>query len=474
MAIINLLEAEDFVVDPPTPGSFIKSLMDIKNSDWSAEEMAEEVDKHTKSVLDELQAANKLGEFLLSKTKNGFPVIFALAWNCEVKTIALALERAKVLSPDIFAQVLSIKYNDKTFLESMRDGRGEELLALLNNTVIKLPTKQKAGSGGMSYGQFVYFLMKPNEVLTQEYKRDHPEKTDEEVERYLADASYQDIKSMQESVIYRVLNEKAKDGSIVDFLSAKSKKGFPLIFSLAYGFDHHIVELALELAYAVDKSSLEKLTSLTYDGKTIEGYLKGKKTLDRVISDVKDRVISDVKDNPVAVTPNEDSKDKSEEPLSVKTDDSSEEEVTPVKSYGRGGKAAVLLDKNGATFKFLPPPAEVRRIEAGLSHNSIRLQDFQDFIIKQANRDELELPDKLSVSKGNKVLQKAVEQAKEILDVYKKGKNPTGLTPRELLFLKRLEKYCFVSPDGLLFSIKKYNWLRKQRNFKQIVMDLFK
>ena len=40
MAIINLLEAEDFVVDPPTPGSFIKSLMDIKNSDWSAEEMS--------------------------------------------------------------------------------------------------------------------------------------------------------------------------------------------------------------------------------------------------------------------------------------------------------------------------------------------------------------------------------------------------------------------------------------------------
>jgi len=356
----------------------------------------------------------------------------------------------------------------------MRDGRGEELLALLNNTVIKLPTKQKAivnNSSSMSYGQFLYLLNNPAKMIAYEIKREHPQATDQQIEGYFAQSHPQDIQKEQERTVFRILEEKGADGSITNFLSARSKNGFPLLFSIAMHFDDNItiIVLALSIAYETDGSSLKKLTSLTYNGKTLDAYLKGNMTLDQIIKEVKgDIKPGEGKKEPIqtsAITSTWGDNDSSS---------SDEEEVTPVKSYGRGGKAAVLLDKNGANFKFLPPPAEVRRIEAGLSHNSIRLQDFQDFIIKQANRDELELPDKLSVSKGNKVLQKAVGQAKEILDVYKKGKNPTGLTPRELLFLKRLEKYCFVSPDGLLFSIKKYNWLRKQRNFKQIVMDLFK
>jgi hypothetical protein len=290
-----------------SPGKFVYTIMDLKNAKLPDAEFKDLIEKHITEVLNEIQKEGKLVDFLTSATNNGFPIILAVAYNCELRFVAEIMNRAKVLDPSVFSKILTVKYKDKNLMEVLGSKRAAELLSLLNG----IPVSSK--------------------IITPTAPSDKEEKA-----------------------------------------------------------------------------------------------------------------------NPL------------------------EEPINPPTAYGRGGKAAVLLDKNGTNFKFLPPPAEIRRIEAGLSHNSIRLQDFQDFIAHQVNRGELDLPDKLSVSQGNKLLKKAIEQAKEILGVYKKGKNQTGFTPRELLFLKRLEKYCYISPDGLLFSIKKYKWLKSQRNFKQIVMDLFK
>ncbi len=287
-----------------TPGKFVYEVMNLKNSQLPPPEFKSMMENHTDEVLNIVQSQNKLLEFLTSSTNNGFPLIFAIAYNCEVEYLAKVINRAKVLDPSAFSKIVSVKdKNDKSLMEALGERRASKLLEFLSES----PLSSKSA----------------------------PSSTKE-------------------------------------------------------------VQLPSQVA-----------------------------------------------------------------PIEVK-------------GGGRSGKASVLLDKNGTNFKFLPSPSEIRRIESGLSYNSIRFQDFQDFVIHQANNGEIDLPNKLSPSKGNKIVKEVVEQAKEILGIYKKGVNPTGLTPREILFLKRIERYCYVSPDGLLFSIKKYNWLRSKRGFKQIVSDLFK
>lgn len=275
--------------------------------------------------------------------------------------------------------------------------------------------------------------------------------------------SQADQMKLKEQHIEEVFKFAFAEGKLAEFLTSTTKNGYPVIFAIernagASGLNY--LAKAIKQAEALDPDVFNKILLIKYKDRNLMETLGAKKSAELLA-----KLTGQPVQSPIA---------KPEQPSELvvdKNDEISEQPVDMPKS-GRSGKASILLSKDGRYYKFLPSPAEKRKIQAGLTHSSINLEDFQEFISHLVGQGKLDLPDKLSVRLGQKALEKSIEQAKKVLGDYSR-QNPTGLTPREKRFLVRLQRYCFVAPNGLIFSIKKYKYLQSKRNFVQIIKDLF-